>query len=95
VPAWGWRGRRRTAGRYVSGGDGRKPTPSPPPWPSQHGRALAEFAAMEGHRWERWDQLTPSAQRALVTAIVDHITVHPAWSRHWNPDHIADPIWRA
>jgi site-specific DNA recombinase len=62
---------------------------------SQHGRALAEFAAMEGHLWERWDQLTPGAQRALITAIVDHITVHPARTRRWDPDRIADPIWRA
>jgi DNA invertase Pin-like site-specific DNA recombinase len=62
---------------------------------SQHGRALAEFAAMEGHLWQRWEQLPPGAQRALITAIVDHIDVHPARSRHWNPDRIADPIWRA
>jgi site-specific DNA recombinase len=62
---------------------------------TQHGRALAEFAAMEGHLWERWDQLTPGAQRALITAIVDHIDIRPARTRHWNPDRIADPIWRA
>jgi site-specific DNA recombinase len=62
---------------------------------SQHGRALAEFAAMEGHLWQRWEHLTPGAQRALVAAIVDHIDVNPARGRHWNPDRIADPIWRA
>jgi len=62
---------------------------------SQHGRVLAEFAAMEGHLWDRWDQLTPGAQRALITAIVDHITVNPAQTRRWDPDRIADPIWRA
>jgi hypothetical protein len=46
---------------------------------------------MEGHLWDRWEQLTPDAQCSLIAALVDHITVHPARTRHWDPDRIADP----
>ena len=61
---------------------------------SEHGRALAEFAAMEGELWQRWDTLPDGAKRALVTAVTDHITVLPATRRRtWDPDRI-DPTWR-
>jgi len=62
---------------------------------SEHGRALAEFAAMEGDLWHRWDELTVGARRALVTAVTDHIDVHPAGhtGRRFDPDRI-HPIWR-
>jgi site-specific DNA recombinase len=62
---------------------------------TQRSRALADFAALEGGLWERWDHLTPGIQRALIAAVVDHIDVRPARTRHWDPDRIADPIWRA
>ena len=62
---------------------------------SEHGRALAEFAAMEGDLWHRWDELTHGARRALVTAVTDHIDVHPTGhtGRRWDPERIR-PIWR-
>lgn len=61
---------------------------------SEHARALAEFAAMDGELWERFDALPDGGKRALVAATVHHITVHPAQRGHaWDPARI-DPIWR-
>ena len=45
---------------------------------TEHARALAEFAAMDGELWERFDALPDSGKRALVAATVHHITVRPA-----------------
>ena len=62
---------------------------------SEHARALAEFAAMDGELWERFDALPDGGKRALVAATVHHITVHPAArGRTWDPARI-DPLWRA
>ena len=61
----------------------------------QRGRALADFAAMDGALWDRWQHLPTGTQRALITAMVDHIEIHPATRRGWDPNRIADPIWRA
>jgi DNA invertase Pin-like site-specific DNA recombinase len=62
---------------------------------TEHARALAEFAAMDGELWERFAALPDGGKRALVAATVHHITVHPAQGRRtWDPDRI-DPTWRA
>ena len=61
---------------------------------TQHGRALADFAAMHGHLWDRWDTLTTGGKRALITAVVHHIDIRPATHRRFDPDRIADPTWR-
>ncbi len=44
--------------------------------------------------WQRWHhpKMTDSARRALVTACVSGITVHPATGKHWSPDRV-DPQW--
>jgi site-specific DNA recombinase len=60
-----------------------------------HGRALAQFAAMTGTVWDRWDAMTTGARRALIQSITAGIPVHPATSKHWNPNRIGQPIWRA
>ena len=54
--------------------------------------ALAQFAAMEGDMWDRWEQLTSGARRALVEATADAITIHPVKvrGRHaFDPDRIS------
>jgi hypothetical protein len=61
---------------------------------SEHGRALAEFTAMDGDLRERWEHLGTGARRALAAAVADHITVSPARTRHWNPDRVKI-TWRA
>jgi hypothetical protein len=56
-----------------------------------HSLALAQFAAMEGDVWDRWEQLTNGARRALVEAAADPITVYPAQRRgshKFDPDRI-------
>jgi site-specific DNA recombinase len=62
---------------------------------TQHGRALAQFAAMTGTVWERWDTMITGARRALIQATTASIPVHPATSHRWSPDRIGTPIWRA
>jgi len=61
---------------------------------STHALALAEFAALDGDMWHRWQhpKMTGSARRALIQACVTAITVHPAQGRQWNPGRI-DPQW--
>jgi site-specific DNA recombinase len=61
-----------------------------------HTAALAQFAAMEGDCWARWDQLTTGARRALVQAAADPITIAPAvrGNRYFNPDRI-HITWKA
>jgi DNA invertase Pin-like site-specific DNA recombinase len=60
-----------------------------------HGLALAQFAAMEGDCWDRWDQLTNGTRRALVEATADPITITPAQHRgKFDPDRIKI-TWRA
>ncbi len=56
--------------------------------------ALAEFAALDGDMWQRWQnpKMTGSARRALVQACISGITVHPATGKHWNPARI-QPDW--
>jgi DNA invertase Pin-like site-specific DNA recombinase len=59
--------------------------------------ALAQFAAMEGDVWDRWEQLTNGARRALVEATADPITIYPVKVRgraKFDPDRIK-PTWRA
>jgi site-specific DNA recombinase len=60
-----------------------------------HGRALAQFATMSGTVWDRWDQMTTGARRALIQSVTAAIPVHPATTRGWNPDRIGQPVWRA
>ncbi|HEV2370833.1 MAG TPA: hypothetical protein VGS19_01575 [Streptosporangiaceae bacterium] len=64
---------------------------------SQHARALVEFAAMEGGLWDRWGHLIPGGQRALITAVIDHIDVRPVspTGRRFDLNRITDPTWRA
>jgi hypothetical protein len=62
---------------------------------TQHGRALAQFAAMTGTVWDCWEQMTTGARRALIQSVTAAIPVHPATTRRWNPDRIGDPVWRA
>jgi hypothetical protein len=61
-----------------------------------HSTALAQFAAMEGDAWTRWEQLTTGARRALVEATADPITIGPAvrGKRYFNPDRIKI-TWKA
>jgi site-specific DNA recombinase len=56
--------------------------------------ALAEFAALDGDMWHRWQhpQMTASARRALILACVHAIDVRPASHRRWDPDRI-QPDW--
>jgi len=59
--------------------------------------ALAQFAALDGDMWQRWEhpQMTTSARRALIQACVTAITVNPATpGRRWDPDRI-QPDWIA
>jgi DNA invertase Pin-like site-specific DNA recombinase len=62
---------------------------------SEHSRALVSFAAMTGTVWERWEQMTGGARRALIKAATAAIPVHPATSRRWEPNRIGAPVWRA
>jgi hypothetical protein len=62
---------------------------------TEHSRALVAFAAMTGTVWDRWEQMTTGARRALVKAAASGIPVHPAAGRHWSPDRIGAPLWRA
>lgn len=58
-------------------------------------RALAQFAALQGDMWQRWEDpaMTRSARRALIQACVTGIDVHPANPRkRWDPDRIK-PDW--
>jgi hypothetical protein len=59
--------------------------------------ALAQFAALDGDMWQRWEhpQMTTSARRALIQACVTGIKVNPASpGRRWDPDRI-QPDWIA
>lgn len=59
--------------------------------------ALAQFAALDGDMWQRWEhpQMTTSARRALIQACVTAITVYPATpGRRWDSDRI-QPDWIA
>jgi DNA invertase Pin-like site-specific DNA recombinase len=62
---------------------------------TQHGRALAQFAAAAGTPWDRWATLTTGARRALIQAAAAAIRVRPATTRGWNPARICTPDWRA
>lgn len=62
---------------------------------NEHSRALVSFAAMTGTVWERWEQMTSGARRALVKGAVAEIPIRPATSRQWNPARIDAPVWRA
>jgi site-specific DNA recombinase len=62
---------------------------------TQHGRALAQFATMDGTVWDRWDTLTTGGRRALIQSVTAAIPVRPATSRRWDPDRIGQPTWRA
>jgi site-specific DNA recombinase len=43
----------------------------------------------------RWDELDTGARRALIAAVLDHVTVKPATRRpKWDADRF-DPAWRA
>jgi DNA invertase Pin-like site-specific DNA recombinase len=60
-------------------------------------RALAQFAALDGDMWQRWEHpsMTSSAHRALIQACVTSITVLPSSSgTRWDPDRI-HPDWIA
>jgi len=61
-----------------------------------HTTALAQFAAMEGDAWARWEQLTTGARRALVEATADPITIGPAHrgKRYFDPNRI-QITWKA
>jgi site-specific DNA recombinase len=61
---------------------------------SEHSRALVSFASMTGTVWDRWEQMTDGARRALVKAATAAIPVSPATSRRWNPARIGAPLWR-
>ena len=59
--------------------------------------ALAQFAAMQGDCWDRWEHLTIGARRALVEATASPITIYPATVRGqhaFDPDRIKIN-WRA
>jgi DNA invertase Pin-like site-specific DNA recombinase len=60
-------------------------------------RALAQFAALDGDMWQRWEHpsMTSSGHRALIQACVTRITVQPASNgSRWDPDRI-QPDWIA
>lgn len=60
-------------------------------------RALAQFAALDGDMWQRWEHptMTSSAHRALLKACVIRILVQPAsHGSRWDPDRI-QPDWIA
>ena len=60
-------------------------------------RALAQFAALDGDMWQRWEHptMTSSGHRALIAACVTKITVKPAsHGSRWDPDRI-QPDWIA
>jgi hypothetical protein len=60
-------------------------------------RALAQFAALDGDMWQRWEHpsMTGSAHRALIQACVTRIRVLPASNgSRWDPDRI-HPDWIA
>jgi DNA invertase Pin-like site-specific DNA recombinase len=63
---------------------------------SAHTTALAQFAGMEGDCWDRWEQLTNGARRALVEATADPITIQPATrgSHAFDPSRI-HITWKA
>ena len=42
----------------------------------------------------RWDGLDTGARRALIAAVLDHVTVKPATRSGWDPDRFG-PDWRA
>jgi hypothetical protein len=61
-----------------------------------HTTALAQFAAMEGDCWARWEQLTNGARRALVEATAAPIAIgaaHPG-KRYFDP-HRVKITWKA
>jgi site-specific DNA recombinase len=58
-------------------------------------RALAQFTALDGDMWQRWEHpsMTSSGHRALIQACVTRITVQPASNgSRWDPDRI-QPDW--
>lgn len=61
-----------------------------------HTVALAEFAAMEGDCWHRWEQLTNGARRALAEATTASIIIAPAHrgKRYFDPGRIKI-TWKA
>jgi site-specific DNA recombinase len=61
-----------------------------------HSTALAQFAAMQGDAWARWEQLTTGARRALVEATADPVTIGPAvrGKRYFDPARITI-TWKA
>ncbi|HEX4062057.1 MAG TPA: recombinase family protein [Streptosporangiaceae bacterium] len=62
-----------------------------------HTLALAQFAAMDGDCWTRWETLTNGARRALVEATTDQIIIHPVKVRGraaFDPGRI-DIAWKA
>ncbi len=64
---------------------------------SARARALAEFAALTGDMWQRWEDpaMTTSARRALIEACVIAIDVRPAApGKRWDADRI-QPVWIA
>jgi site-specific DNA recombinase len=61
-----------------------------------HSTALAQFAAMDGDAWARWEQLTTGARRALVEATAGPITIGPAHrgKRYFDPERV-QITWKA
>jgi DNA invertase Pin-like site-specific DNA recombinase len=60
-------------------------------------RALAQFAALDGDMWQRWEHpsMTSSGHRALIQACVTRIVIQPASNgSRWDPDRI-QPDWIA
>lgn len=57
--------------------------------------ALASFAGTYDEMLDRWQRLNVSQRRAVVAAVLQHVTVNPADPRRkWDPDRFV-PEWRA
>ena len=71
----------------------RRLASSPPSSPCmQHGRALAQFATMDGTVWDLGDTFSPTGgRRALIQSVTAAIPVRPATSRLRDPDRSASP----
>jgi hypothetical protein len=64
---------------------------------SAQARALAQFAALDGDMWQRWEHpsMTSSGHRALIQTCVTRITIQPTSNgSRWDPDCI-QPDWIA
>ncbi len=58
-----------------------------------HTTAAAEYVGNAADLRDRWDELSLSRQRAIVAALLDHVTVGPAAGPRFDSDRLA-PVWR-